>query len=119
MVSFYCRDTGYRSADWDDRDPTHQRLDYHDHGVDYAVEAMLTEMSGIIRTIEGGYPWTHTRNVLVLLLRRICVENYHMSAEKMQVVINSLANQAFREDKIRQFNRWKPPGEPEVVTYAA
>jgi hypothetical protein len=119
MAIFYCQDTGYRSADWDDRPPICQRLDYHDYGVEYAVDAMLTEMSGIIRTIEGGYPWTHTRNVLVRLLRRICVENYKMSAEKMQVVINSLADQAFREDKIRQFNRWKPSGEPEIVNYVS
>jgi hypothetical protein len=108
MTSAFCTDTGFRSPDWEQREDWQRRLDYHDDRVVWAVDAMLAEIREACRRIEAPDDWMATRNILALLLRRVCTErrhmSWHMSADVMRSVIYSLADQAYREDRIRQFN---------------
>jgi hypothetical protein len=99
-------DTGYRSPDWHEREAWQRRLDYHDGIVCLTALEMKDEMWRGVRCMEDGpeHVRDHVRNTLALLLRNVCSEQC-MSPEQMKAFICGLADQAYREDRIRIFYR--------------
>jgi hypothetical protein len=98
-------DTGYRADDWDERDPDWKRLDYHHMAIDIAAGEMRDILWKTARRMGDGpeHIPDHVRNALALLLRYVC-SDCRMNSEQMRVFICGLANQAYREDRIRMFH---------------
>jgi hypothetical protein len=66
---------------------------------------MRDELWRTVRTMDDPeHNRDHVRNVLALLLRNVCFINCHMSSEQMRAFICGLADQAYREDRIRIFH---------------
>jgi hypothetical protein len=67
-------DSGYRSADWNEREDWERRLDYHDLRIQLAVFEMADTLQKTVRSMRDGpeHIPDHVRNILALLLRNIC-----------------------------------------------
>jgi hypothetical protein len=103
-------DTGYRADDWDERDEDWKRLDYHHLAIDLAAGEMrdiLWRTAKNMRDGERHIP-DHLRNTLALLLRYVCSFDCRMTSDQMKVFICGLADQAYREDRIRIFHAGLP-----------
>lgn len=98
-------DSGYRSPDWDEREEWERRLDYHDLRIQLAAFDMADVLRETVRGMRDGpeHIPDHVRNVLALLLRNVCT-NSGMPSEVMRAFIYGLADQAYREDRIRIFH---------------
>src|SRR5262245_41136772 len=104
-------DTGYRDPDWDDREDREKRLDYHHIVIGIGAANMRAELWRTVRAIEDPeHNRDHVRNVLALLLRNVCFINCRMSSDQMKAFICGLADQAYREDRIRIFHAGLSPG---------
>jgi hypothetical protein len=103
-------DTGYRSAAWDEREPWERRLDYHDMAIDIAAGEMRDVLWKTARSMRDGpeHVHDHVRNTLAALLRYVCSVNYRMNSDDMRAFIRGLADQAYREDRIRIFHCGPP-----------
>jgi hypothetical protein len=99
-------DTGYRSPDWNEREDWERRLDYHDMAIQLAALEMKDELWATVRSMRRRdgpeHARDHVRNILALLLRNVC-SDCRMPSEVMRAFIYGLADQAFREDRIRLF----------------
>jgi hypothetical protein len=105
MPAFDAFDTGYRAPDWHERDEREQRLDYHHIVIGLGAANMRDELWRTVRAMEDPeHDSDHVRNVLALLLRNICFINCRMSSEQMKAFIFGLADQVYREDRIRIFH---------------
>jgi hypothetical protein len=100
-------DTGYRSPDWDEREPSARRLDYHDMAIVLGVGEMRDQLWRTVRSMRRRdgpeHVRDHIRNALALLLRDVCGD-CRMSSQQMRAFIYGLAAQAHREDCIRIFH---------------
>jgi hypothetical protein len=98
-------DTGYRSPDWNEREDWERRLDYHDMAVCIGAADMADVLRKTVRGMRDGpeHIPDHVRNILALLLRNIC-SDCQMPSEAMRAFIHGLADQAYREDRIRIFH---------------
>ena len=98
-------DTGYRADDWDERDEDWKRLDYHHMAIDIAAGNMKDELwktAKSMRDVSEHIP-DHIRNILALLLRYVCMD-CRMNSAQMKVFVCGLADQVYREDRIRIFH---------------
>ena len=95
-------DTGYRSSDWAERPAWARRLDYHDSDVDLTVMRLREILWCGCRAKDDGRVFDHVRNTLVLLLREIGGD-YRMPPEHVRSFVQGLADQVYREEKIRTF----------------
>src|SRR5262245_5791743 len=70
-------DTGYRSPDWDEREPWARRLDYHDMAIDIAAGEMRDVLWKTACSMRDGpeHVHDHVRNTLAALLRYVCSVN--------------------------------------------
>jgi len=98
-------DTGYRADDWDERDEDWKRLDYHHMAIDIAAGNMKDELWKTAKSMRDGSEHIpdHIRNILALLLRYVCMD-CRMNSAQMKVFVCGLADQVYREDRIRIFH---------------
>jgi hypothetical protein len=97
-------DSGYRDPDWDEREEWQQRLDYHHMRIVLAAADMRDELWKAAKAMQDPeHIPDHVRNTLALLLRNVC-RDCRMSSAQMKAFICGLANQAYREDRIRIFH---------------
>jgi hypothetical protein len=98
-------DTGYRAPDWDEREDCEKRLDYHHIAIGIGAAEMRDELWRTVHAMhDPEHTCDHIRNALALLLRNVCFINFRMNSEQMKAFICGLADQAYREDRIRIFH---------------
>jgi hypothetical protein len=99
-------DTGYRSPDWDSRADWEKRLDYHDTGVNVVATDLVNRIRRMCRDVadeDPGHDFDYTRNVLALMLRQVGGA-FGMNPERMRAFVHGLADQAYREERVRIFH---------------
>jgi hypothetical protein len=97
-------DTGYRSPDWNERPDWGRRLDYHDHGIDYAASQLLDDIWETCQQLDDpDHHCDHVRNLLALLIRQVG-SAFNMSPAVMRSFAYGLGDQAYREECIRLFH---------------
>jgi hypothetical protein len=99
-------DTGYRSPDWDSRADWEKRLDYHDMGVNVLATDLVNRIRRMCRDVADenpGHDFDYTRNILALMLRQVGWA-FGMNPERLRSFVHGLADQAYREERVREFH---------------